>query len=57
MSQEAKVMEFTGWFCLSSILFSPIVAFFVGYWIGKRGLPYRLVRVDDPERNRYAVED
>lgn len=50
-------MEFTGWFCLSSILFSPIVAFFVGYWIGKRGLPYRLVRVDDPERNRYAVED
>lgn len=50
-------MEFTGWLCLSSILFMPIITFFVGYWIGKRGLPYRLVKTEDLERNRYAVED
>jgi hypothetical protein len=43
---EVNAMELFGWLCLGSFLFAPIVTFAIGYRIGKKGLPYRIVKAD-----------
>jgi hypothetical protein len=45
-----------GWICLGTFALMPVITFFVGYQVGKHGLPYRIVKADEQER-RYAVED
>jgi hypothetical protein len=49
-------MEFFGWVCLSAFLLAPIVTFAIGYRIGKRGLPYRIVKNDQAGDGGFEVD-
>lgn len=39
-------MELFGWLCVGSFLFAPVVAFAIGFKVGRDGLPYRIVKND-----------
>jgi hypothetical protein len=47
-------MQIGGWICLGTFLLAPFITFAIGYQLGKRGLPYKLVKVEDDDN--YAVE-
>ncbi len=48
-------MEFTGWLCFGGLFFVPAFCFALGFWLGRNGLPYRIVKIDDDDKT-YTVE-
>ena len=48
--------DLSGFLCLGSILLVPIVAFVVGFLVGRDKLPFK-IRIERNRRARFAVED